>query len=55
MNTANMKMKPILIWITFLLVGENICSPSRRFDELAFQKYLTKAKDVLDRVPLIDT
>ena len=50
-------MKPTSIALIFLLVAENIvirCSPTRRFDQFTFEKYVTKAKAVLDRVPLID-
>ena len=45
-----------LIFIAvFLLATDGIrCSPSRRFEPSTFEKYLTKARAVLDRVPLID-
>ncbi len=48
-------MKQILIVLVLLLAAEGIrCSPTRRFEQFTFEKYLTKARAVLDRVPLID-
>lgn len=48
-------MNQILIVLVFLLAAEGIrCSPTRRFEQFTFEKYLTKARAVLGRVPLID-
>jgi membrane dipeptidase len=49
------KMKLCAIVLCLVLSTEKSWSyPSSRFEEAAFEKYLEKARAVLDRVPLID-
>ncbi|EFX80770.1 hypothetical protein DAPPUDRAFT_196706 [Daphnia pulex] len=48
-------MKLIFVHLFILLAAEQIrSSPTRRLEQFAFEKYLTRARAVLDRVPLID-
>ncbi len=48
-------MKFCLIAVVFFLAAEPIWgSPARRIQQFGVEKYLDKAKAVLDRVPLID-
>jgi hypothetical protein len=48
-------MKLIFVHLVILLAAEQIrSSPTRRLEQFAFEKYLTRARAVLDRVPLID-
>ena len=49
------KMKATLLVLVFLVIVQEIrTSPTRLVDRIGYEKYLSKAKSVLDRVPLID-
>ncbi|XP_032799459.2 LOW QUALITY PROTEIN: dipeptidase 1 [Daphnia magna] len=52
-NNLKMKLR-LTVFLVLLVIELILSSPSRRFDGVAFEKFLIKARDVLDRVPLID-
>ena len=49
-----MKLSFVTLVIVLLAVEQIRSSPTGRLEKFAFEKYLTRARAVLDRVPLID-
>lgn len=48
-------MKIVWIFLVSLAVDQTLSLiPTRQFEETKFEKYLARARIILDRVPLID-
>jgi membrane dipeptidase len=47
-------MKIVWIFLVSLAVDQTLSFPTRQFEETKFEKYLARARIILDRVPLID-
>ena len=53
--TVKMKLRLFSVLLSVLLaVDQNYSSPAGRTEQAVFEQYLTRARAVLDRVPLID-